>query len=288
MHRHRLRALAVAASAVALLAVPAAAGTFHVPSDDYDTIQSAVDVAMDGDTILVGPGTYDETVVVDGIDRLQILGRGAPAVTGAGGVAAFLVSNCEGTRVSGFLVDSGSPGVVVSNAVGARIEKIAVLQPAGAGIRVQMSEGVLVKSCRVENAEQAAFVLQDPAGVRVEKCSVAGGTAVVLTGQEVLASKNRVTGGGGGIQAAGMGLHIVEKNRMLAVQGDGITVAATGNTLENNTVIDALSNGVNLQAAGNTLEKNKASGSGGSDLLSAVAEIENTFLSNRFGTASFP
>ena len=47
----------------ALLIFPAAAAssTIHVP-DDYATIQEAVDAAIDGDTIIVRPGTYFEII----------------------------------------------------------------------------------------------------------------------------------------------------------------------------------------------------------------------------------
>ncbi len=46
--------------------------TLRVP-DDYDTIQAAVDAALPGDLVLVGPGTYREAVQVT-TDRLTIRG----------------------------------------------------------------------------------------------------------------------------------------------------------------------------------------------------------------------
>jgi len=62
----------IAASLLAVLlivafAVPARTGvrTIRVPADE-DTIQDAIDVARDGDTILVSPGIYHEELVLDG------------------------------------------------------------------------------------------------------------------------------------------------------------------------------------------------------------------------------
>jgi hypothetical protein len=44
---------------------PSPSGAIRVPQD-YATIQQAVDAAKDGDTILVGPGTYDGDIVISG------------------------------------------------------------------------------------------------------------------------------------------------------------------------------------------------------------------------------
>lgn len=48
----------------------------RVPSADFPTIQSAVDAAADGATILIGPGSFRETITVAG-KRLRIIGNGA-------------------------------------------------------------------------------------------------------------------------------------------------------------------------------------------------------------------
>lgn len=56
-----------------------AAGVLNVPAD-YATIQEAVDAAVEGDLILIAPGTYNEAVqvttnniVIRGLDRNTVI-----------------------------------------------------------------------------------------------------------------------------------------------------------------------------------------------------------------------
>jgi hypothetical protein len=52
-------------SFVLILAGSASARIIHV-SDDYTTIQAGIDASVNGDTVLVAPGTYNEVLVIDG------------------------------------------------------------------------------------------------------------------------------------------------------------------------------------------------------------------------------
>ena len=62
MNAHRIDPKLISTITLALIAAASPADFYSVddddPAADFDTIQAAVDVAVDGDTIFVGPGEY--------------------------------------------------------------------------------------------------------------------------------------------------------------------------------------------------------------------------------------
>mgnify|MGYP003844477219 CR=1 FL=1 len=89
----------VASSEAPSTDAPATEGVLNVPAD-YATIQEAVDAAVEGDLILIAPGTYNEAVqvttnniIIRGLDRNTVVLDGnfeldnGIRVVGANGVA---------------------------------------------------------------------------------------------------------------------------------------------------------------------------------------------------------
>ena len=60
-----LLALALAVSLGLASATPVLASTIRYVPSQYSTIQAAIDAASDGDTVMVAPGLYKESVVID-------------------------------------------------------------------------------------------------------------------------------------------------------------------------------------------------------------------------------
>jgi hypothetical protein len=106
--------VAVAAAAfLALFAANAAAATvLHVPQD-YPTIQSAIDAAATGDTVLVSAGTYNETIDFrsKAITVESESGAASTIINGDGvGVVVTMSANAGETPVlRGFTVRNGGP-----------------------------------------------------------------------------------------------------------------------------------------------------------------------------------
>jgi len=109
---HLLLIFTVCCGALALFTVDArAATTIHVP-DDFPTIQQAIDAAADEDTILVAPGTYDETINFNG-KAITVRGLAGPEKTvinakGAGSVVTCANGEANDSVLDGFTITGGN------------------------------------------------------------------------------------------------------------------------------------------------------------------------------------
>ena len=99
------RALAVALAATGTLVFisPAQADTIHVPRD-FETIQAAIDAAVDFDEIIVAPGEYVETIDFSG-KTIVVRSSDGRDVTTIDGNDAGTVVTCANGELSGTLLD---------------------------------------------------------------------------------------------------------------------------------------------------------------------------------------
>lgn len=89
---------AISICTVFILAAFASATIIHIPAD-YPTIQQGIDTSTNGDTVLVGPGTYVENINFNGHNI--VLG------------SLFLTSS-DATYISKTIIDGNYSGRVVS------------------------------------------------------------------------------------------------------------------------------------------------------------------------------
>lgn len=87
------------------------ADVLEVPSE-FATIQLAIDASTDGDTVLVAPGTYNETIDYRGRE-ISVVSSGGPDVTtidanGSGPVVLLARGEGSGTLLEGFTLTGGT------------------------------------------------------------------------------------------------------------------------------------------------------------------------------------
>jgi nitrous oxidase accessory protein NosD len=110
----------VMAATLAMITIPAgwaltpAAGAEIIQVSAGESIQAAIDRAVSGDTILVGPGTYQENLIFRGKDLILRSSAGPEAtVLDGGGIAPVLrVMNGEtrAATIEGFTIRNGGRG----------------------------------------------------------------------------------------------------------------------------------------------------------------------------------
>ncbi len=115
------------------IAASVSATTIHVPLDQ-PTIQGAIDVAADGDTVLVAPGTY-----VESIDLLNRSGLVLRSESGSGGTVLRAVSNSSTIVTISNQLDSTSviDGFSIRNA--------------SSGTGLYCSGSPTIRNCRVDS-----------------------------------------------------------------------------------------------------------------------------------------
>src|SRR5580658_9143730 len=98
----------------------ASASTINVPAQQ-PTIQAGINAAVNGDTVLVAPGTYFENINFNG-KAITVTSSGGPAATIIDGsrnlspVTTFSPNETSNAVISGFTLQNGSEGVYVQSA----------------------------------------------------------------------------------------------------------------------------------------------------------------------------
>lgn len=129
-----------------------------------ESIQTAVSAASPGDTILVRPGVYNESVAIPvGKDRLRIVGAGAGKTivdgTGLGAVDGFRIDESNFVTITGFTVRNfGSDGIFVDTSDNV-IRNNEATQNGEDGIRIDGNRNLVLNNKATQNGSDGIEVV---------------------------------------------------------------------------------------------------------------------------------
>ena len=112
----------------------------NVPGD-YSTIQAAIDRAVDGDTIFVHEGTYNESILIDGVD-LSLIAVGDVTINNSSvtnKTINILNSIC---KIDGFKVKGGMVGIYAREMVDVTIHNNMVFEYLKNGITINLEPAI--------------------------------------------------------------------------------------------------------------------------------------------------
>ena len=93
-----------------------------VRSEDYETIQEAIDAAPTGATVIIAPGIYYESIVIDKTLTIIGLPGSDPTFSGGGsGIAITLLSGASGSIIAGIVITHWDQGILIIDATNVKI-----------------------------------------------------------------------------------------------------------------------------------------------------------------------
>jgi parallel beta-helix repeat protein len=215
-----------------------AARTFVVGPGGYTTITEAVKAARDGDTILVRPGRYEESVVVQG-KAITIRGDGERDAIVVGwdeGPVFRLVetrSTLTGLTISGGDRDARFEVIVALRVTGGapQLDGLRVTNGRGYGIVFEAGAAGAIGHSQIDGHNRAGISVDDGASPRIEENEIwansGAGISIGGGGSDPLVRANRVHDGGwSGIFVAGGASPRIEENEIWANTGAGISIGA--------------------------------------------------------------
>ncbi|HEX5282490.1 MAG TPA: Ig-like domain repeat protein [Bryocella sp.] len=198
------------------------------PGQPYTTIQSGIDAAANGDTVLVAPGTYNENIDFKG-KAITVTSSGGAAVTTIDGgnkpgvaTVVFKTKETSTSTISNFTIRGGgdtifngaSDGGVFVSAASPTIQNNTITANYCHNIDVEFGDATILKN-------EVSGVLQNNQGSGTDESYCTFGSGVHLQGT-----------GGSGTQSSIVG-NIIENN----LTGSGINIWAAQNVLISNNII---------------------------------------------------
>lgn len=200
----------------ATVLVSASAVEIYVPGD-YPSIQAGVDVALPGDTIIVGPGTYrEDPITIDGKTDIAIKSSDGADLTAIRGT--INIKDSSGITIEGFTISS----------------------PSGDGIHFATTDptapisGIVIKDNNIVNCAKSGINFENShyADVLIEGNDISTnglhGIALVGTGENISIKHNTINKNGF-LDSRGSGVFIGGNVTNVVIEENVITGNAFAN-----------------------------------------------------------
>ncbi len=261
------------------------------PSGDYLNIGDAIRGAREGDTILVGSGTYNESLIVD--RRLSIVSNSGsiPVITG-GGSGDVIHIIADGVQLKGLAITgSGRDGAGIRIDSGSnRIEDCSIYEN-DRGINMTGQSANTIAGCDIYNNGRDGIFFADCDNSSVTSCEVHDSLTGIslLRSRDMKIEENNVSGNGlYGIWLNASGRNLIDGNKVQYNADTAVNVenASNDNAISENDISNnALSgteydtrNAVNIyRSSGNYVTRNRIVSNGGTVILDRGESTERTF-----------
>jgi hypothetical protein len=222
-----------------LICGSAVASTINVPAD-RPTIQDGINAAVNGDTVLVAPGTYNENINFNG-KAILVTSSGGPKVTiidggSLGAVVTFSTGETNGSVLSGFTLQHGNNSGVYMNFASPVVKNNII-----ANNKADWGAGMYIGGASVAQVVRNTFI--------GNVASAGGGAIGLFAAGSVRIENNRITKNNGASQGGAIWMvneadEIIVQNLMyddVASSGtefySGVPQSTTGFRLINNTIV---------------------------------------------------
>jgi nitrous oxidase accessory protein NosD len=279
--------------------------TVTVPAD-YPTIKAAVEASAPGDTVLIRPGQFQESLVLD--KAITIKGEAPEQVLIHNSVLVgeiIKITSKETVRLENLILEHTDkepdqnkpkyPDLVKVDGGGAELRRCVLRKGAGCGLAITKGGVALAENCRMENNTQTGVIIrgENARGRLVNNAleeNAWGGVMVFDGGTGEFIDNTVVKNGRNGIFIYGPGPEsvIIRGNRIEGSPYAGIEIEQRKRVMvESNTVSRSntggirVQNGAEAEAKLNTCEENAVAGILAAGVLTRALIEDNTCSKNK-------